>query len=377
MVVLNNFTHDARVHKEAKTLASAGYDVTVFALWQEGLEKYEKRSGYHIKRLQVYARHKQGGLLTPLLKYISFVVQMWKQTARQSIQAYHAHDEKPLPLTWLLARRDKASLIYDAHEFETGRHFDNSRLSGIYHRMWAWPERLFIRKADAVITVSKSIAGQLSLLYRISQPTVIMNCPEKQVVQKPISLHRKLGIPSNYKIVMYQGGVTKGRGIEQFLEAIQLLPNVAGIVLGNGPLLTTLRSQVREGKWQHVFLPGRVPLNDLLNYTSAADIGVVLTQNTCLNHYYSLPNKLFEYMQAGIPIVGSDLQEIARIIQEYKVGATVNPDDPKDIANALRYLLDNPKQYAQIKINTISAATIFNWENESIKLLQIYQKLDS
>lgn len=115
-------------------------------------------------------------------------------------------------------------------------------------------------------------------------------------------------------------------------------------------------------------------MEELPSLTARASIGVILTQNTCQNHYFSLPNKLFEYLQAGLPVVGSDLPEIAHIIDENSVGVKVNPQDPLDIARGIKQLLD-PITYSTAKQNSLQAAEKYHWENESRKLITAYRLL--
>lgn len=376
MLVLNNFTHDVRVHKEAQALAAAGYNVTVIALWQPGLAKEETRSGYRVHRLRLYSRSWRGRLVSPLVKYLEFVARVQQFASLEPARVYHAHDANTLLPAWLAARRAGAHLIYDAHELETGRSFAASRLAGFYQRIWTYPERVLIRRADAVITVSEGIADELVRLYGIRRPIVIVNCPELSPPVRSNRLREELGIPNNLKIALYQGGVVPGRGIEPFLEAVQHLPGVAGVVLGDGPLRSECLSRIQSGVWQRVYLPGRVSLADLPSYTASADVGVVLIQPICRSYYLALPNKLFEYLHAGIPVVGSDLPEITRIIREYGVGEVVNPDDPASIAEGIARLLGDPVWYANARDNTARVVVAFNWQKESAKLVTLYQQLE-
>jgi len=376
MLVLNNFTHDTRVHKEAKTLASAGHNVMVYALWEAGLPYQETRAGYQICRISLHSRRWRGGSIAPLIKYMEFVVRVLQKISQQPTDVIHAHDAKPLPIAWLSARRTGAHLIYDAHELETGRNFGGTRLAGIYQLIWAWPERAFIHRADVVITVCEGIADELMRLYGILRPTVVKNCPEKQSPRSTNLLREKLSISNQSKIVLYQGAVIAGRGLETMASAVQQLPNVVGVILGNGSLLEYYRAQVAKGNWVRMYLPGRVPLSQLPSYTASADIGVSLIQNTCRSYYYALPNKLFEYIQAGIPVVGSNLPEIAKVITTYRIGEVVDPDDPAAVAAAIQKLLDDPHYYARIRANTAHAARVFNWERESEKLLALYDALE-
>ncbi len=376
MLVLNNFTHDARVHKEAQALAEAGYAVTVIALWQPGLAEEETGAGYRVHRLRLYSRGWRGRLVAPLVKYLEFIVRVQRFASQESARVYHAHDANTLLPAWLAARRTGARLVYDAHELETGRSFAGSRLAGFYQRIWVWPERTLIRRTDAVITVSEGIADELVRLYGIRRPVVIVNCPEWSSPGRSNRLREELGIPGDLKIALYQGGVVSGRGIEPFLEAVQRLPGVAGVVLGDGPLRSEGLRRIQSGVWKRVYLPGRVPLADLPGYTASADVGVVLIQPVCRSYRLALPNKLFEYLHAGIPVVGSDLPEIARIIREYGVGEVVNPDDPASIAEGIARLLEDPVRYACARDNTARVVAAYNWKQESARLVALYRQLE-
>jgi len=377
MLVLNNFTHDARVHKEAKTLAAAGHDVTVIALWKNGLPVTEHISGYHLQRLQLHSRTWRGNLLAPLIKYIEFAYRVMQSIQLYSVDIVHANDANTLPAAYLAAKRSKALLIYDAHELETGRNFGNSTLSKIYQQLWAFPERLFIHKVNAVITVCDSIAEELVKLYNIDRPTVVINCPETVDITRSNRLRVELGIPEDLHILVYQGGIMSGRGIEAFLQASQKIPSVAAVLLGDGPLLEELHKKAQQGILQRVYLPGKVPLTDLPSYTASADIGISIIEPTCRSYYYALPNKLFEYMQARIPVIGSNLPEIAHIIRTYDVGEVVNPDDPDAIAAGIKRLIEDKTRYQKVKANTRNVAELYNWQHESEKLLALYQRLKS
>ena len=375
MLVLNNFTNDARVHKEASTLARVGHNVTVLALWQSGIVENENQNGYRVIRLRLRSRPWQNRLLSPPIKYLEFALQVWRLAGRQPAQIYHANDANTLPAAWIAVKRNHAKLVYDAHELETGRDFGGGYVTGLYRYIWSWPERLFIRRAHIVLTVSPSIRNQLSRLYNIPLPQVILNCPEKIQIPYSNRLREELNITETHKILLYQGRVTVGRGIESFCTAVQLVENVSGVVLGDGTALDTFRDRVRSGEWQRLHFPGKVPLADLPSYTSSSDLGIVLTQDTCLNHRFSIPNKLFEYMHAGIPIIASDLPEIGRIISETETGEVCDSNDPHAIATAIQMVLSDSTYYNQLQKNACKAADNYNWQKEGKKLLDEYAKL--
>ncbi|MCI0521004.1 MAG: glycosyltransferase family 4 protein [Chloroflexi bacterium] len=376
MLILNDYAPDMRIHREAATLATAGHEVSVVALWRPGLAEREALNGYHVYRLRLRTRPWPGRLLAPPLKYTEILYRYNAFCRQHPPDVIHAHDAKALPPAWLGARRSRARLVYDARELETGRNFGNSRVAPLYRWLWPLPERAFIRRAAAVITVSEGIAGELSRLYGIPRPHVLVNCPPAQPPRPSNRLHTELGIPAEMKIALTQGALVAGRGIEPFLQAVQLLPGVAAVVLGEGPLLPELRRQVEHGALERTYLPGRVPQADLLAYTVSADLGAVLIQNTCRSHYFSLPNKLFECIQARLPVVASDLPDIAALVRRFEIGETTDPDDPQAIAAAMRRLLEDPARLAQARRNTEAAAALFNWEREGEKLLSLYRGLE-
>lgn len=308
------------------------------------------------------------------MKYLEYALGVWNRAGRLQVDVYHANDANTLPAAWLAARRNTARLVYDAHELETGRNWAASRVAGIYRRLTVLPERVFIRQADAVITVNQSIARRLAALYKIPTPTVVMNCPEtlRETTQRSERLRTELNIPDELKIALYQGGVERGRGIESFLLAVQSTPGVAAVLLGDGTLLETLRQRLQNSEYQRVYLPGKVDPTALPAYTSSADIGIVLIEPSCESYRLSLPNKIFEYMHAGLPVLGSDLPEIKHIINEEKIGLIVNPQNPDEIASTLRQLLANPQAFAEYQSRAQAASQKYTWEIERVKLLELY-----
>lgn len=375
MLVLSTFINDARIHKEAMTLSSAGNNVLIIALWKPGLPQTEQQYGYRVCRLKLLSRKWKNRLLSPPIKYLEYAIQVCLLAKKEPAQVYHANDANTLPAAWLASKSNHAKLVYDAHELETGRNFRGSSIAGIYRTIWSFPEKIFIHKVHTIITVSPMIADELVRVYQVPTPHIIYNCPEKASLSHSNRIYRELKISANLNILLYQGNVTYGRGIEAFFNAVQLIDNAVGVVLGDGPALEMFRYRVHAGEWKRVFLTGKVPLIDLPSYTASSTIGIVLTQDTCLNHRLTLPNKLFEYIHAGLPVVCSNLPAMAQIINEYRIGVLVNPDDPASIANGIRSILGDSNFYEQLKSNAFKVTDIYNWQNESQKLLEIYRSL--
>lgn len=376
MLVLNHYAPDPRVHRQAKTLAEDGHEVTVLALWDKGLAFQEIVDGYQVVRLRLLSRRWRNRHAGPVLKYLAWVCGVWGWVRRHPAQIVAAHEANTLPAAWLAASLFQGAMVYDAHELETGRQFHTPHLSSVYHRIWALPERWFIRRAAAVTTVSPGISQALASFYGIHPPRVILNCPETVPLAAGSRLRRELGIPENMKILLYQGGVVPGRGIREFLEAVQMTPGFCAVVLGDGPLLPELRRQARFRGWRRVYLPGRAPARLLPEYTASADAGVALIQAVCKSYVLSLPNKLFEYIQAGIPVVGSRLPEISRIIDDYGIGEAASPDNPADIASAIRRLFD-PDRHLAARQQVLSARKRFCWEHEAPRLKALYKNVEA
>lgn len=379
MLVLNNFVSDARVHKEAMTLTQSGHTVRVLALWQAGLPLQETRAGYQIQRLPLRSRALTGEPAAMLIKYIEFARAVRAATRSQPADVYHAHDANTLPAAWLAARADKAALVYDAHEFERGRNFGNFRLPGIYRRVWHLPEAAFIRRANAVITVSQAIADELAAYYQIAPPILVRNCPPRFNPPEPSGeLRRQMRLNPTQPLLLYQGGLVAGRSLFTLLDVLTLLPKeIALVMLGEGSLRPQLQDRAQSlGLQERFYAPGAVPWEQLLTYTREADLGLCIIQNTCRSYYYSLPNKLFEYMMAEVPVLCSNFPEMQSVVLGADAGIAADPNNPHAIAEAIQILLAQPEKRRQMGQNGRRAALqTYNWETESQKLLRLYQNL--
>ena len=380
MIVLNEFTHDARVEKEVTTLIRAGYRVTVIARRNNPtLPEEEDRDRIEVRRVSI-APHRGGApLIFRAFKVLRFYLDLIRTAFNLDADVYHAHDANALPVGWAAAALRRARLVYDAHEFESDRNWGGSNLPPIVRKYWALPERLFIRRADAVITVSGSIAEALAEMYNIKKPTLVRNCPPLYVETSKSDRIRAAApeIGPDRPIILYQGRIAANRGLRQFIEGTMGVSDAVAVLLGDGPLRPDLEQWVQARGWtERVFFMGYVPRKVLLSYTASADIGVSLIENVCLSYYYSLPNKLFEYQQAGLPVIASDFPEMSAIVKGYDLGEVVDPDDVPAITAAIRKLLSDPDRYAQLRENAHKAAQRFNWETESRALLELYDEVN-
>ncbi len=304
---------------------------------------------------------------------------------QERADVYHAHDLTTLRMAYLAAKACHAKLVYDSHELYLERNPIFLDHNPVFDFRLSRREAKLIKKAAAVITVNEAIASEFSRRYRIPKPHVIMNAPPQGNNLNPLLLRRKLEeelqvrLPEHAKIVIYIGGITAHHGLEQVIQSLRYLTQAALVIMGygyGGTYMDRLKALAEEQRvlGQTYFL-SPVPSEEVSTYASGADVGVVPIQNACLSYYYCSPNKLFECIAGNIPVAVSDFPEMRRIVQDHDIGKTFNPKDPQDIARAIHDILKDPKRYQEMKRNTQRAAATLNWENESKKLLAIYQSL--
>ena len=289
---------------------------------------------------------------------------------------YHGHDLHTVPTAYKTAARTNSKVIYDAHELYT----EMSGLKSIERKLYTIIERKYAPKVNAVITVNESIAAELKERYHLKvKPNIIFNCPEVSrniIITKNDVLREKLNISKETKIVIYQGGFSRNRGLFNLIRSAKYINNGVVVFMGWGRIEDDLKTEVKKLKLEDkvIFTPG-VPQNELLNHSKSADLGVIPYQFVGLNNYYTSPNKLFEYINAGVPIAASDFPELKRVIDKYNIGETFDPESPKSIAEGINKIIDNPEYNNNLKENTKFAATDFTWEREEKKLLKIYDRM--
>ncbi len=285
---------------------------------------------------------------------------------------FHSHDLNTLYVGHVCKRKTGAKLVYDSHELATER----NRM-GFWWRVWAtWNERRWLPSADALIVASPSWIDHLRDRYgAVPDPAVtVINVPERRE-PRPRDLREELGIDPDAPILLYQGSIQENRGIEPVIDAVTLLEGAVFVVVGYGYHRPTLEAMVaRRGLDAKVKFFGPIPNEELLDWTAAADIGMCNIVNSSLSYYTSLPNKLFEYLMAGIPVIGSDSPEIGRVVTETGAGEICDPVDPEAIAAAARKILADPTPYREAARR---ATDRYHWAVEADKLVAVYGELAS
>jgi glycosyltransferase involved in cell wall biosynthesis len=223
-----------------------------------------------------------------------------------------------------------------------------------------------------VFTVNDSIADLFYNEYGI-RPVVVRNIPPK-AGDNIIKTRKVLGIPENKKILIMQGaGINVHRGAEEMVEAMQYIENTVLLIIGGGDVVGWLKIRVLElNISDKVIFKPRMPYADLMHYTANADAGLTLDKGTNLNYRFSLPNKLFDYIHAGIPVIASPLPEIQKIIDTYQVGCYIPDHEPVNMAKKINEVIADQEQMKIWKKNCSFASLELNWEKEEKKVIDIY-----
>lgn len=285
---------------------------------------------------------------------------------------YHANDLDTLLPMWLVSSIHRKKLVYDTHEYFTGVPEIQNRY--FVKKVWSGIEKFLFPKVKHVFTVNESISELYFKEYK-SRPLVIRNLPEKIIINK-LKSRKDLGLPENKKVVILQGsGINIHRGAEELLEAIAIQDKLFLCVVGKGDVINNLKKRSSKPDLiSKVLFVDALPYEKMMQYTINADVGVSLDKPNNLNYLNSLPNKVFDYLKVGIPIVCSDLVELSKIINIYNCGILIKNHQPKSILTALNSVLDE-KNYSIFKAAALKVNNELNWENESESLINCYKKL--
>jgi glycosyltransferase involved in cell wall biosynthesis len=282
----------------------------------------------------------------------------------------YANDLDTLAPCFLVSKLKKSRLIYDTHELFTEVPELTSRPR--VKKIWLSIERFIFPKLDNIVTVNESIAKIYEKKY--NKPVrYVRNVPELKELEDKIVRRSELNINEEDFILIIQGsGLNKDRGIEEAIMALEYCKDCVLLLVGNGDVIPFAKRMVLERQMQSKvkFIP-RMPYNELMRITRGADLGLLLDKNTSLNQGLALPNKLFDYMHAGIPILSSDLKEITKIITQYDIGSFIKTTQPEEIAEAINAYKSDKARQRRHRSNCLIAAQEENWQKEKEKLIAV------
>lgn len=370
-IVRNSVSHDSRVLKETGSLFECfpGFDILIAAFHEPGALLHEDIDGRRVKRFALATRNLPKNLGFQLIKYIEWHLKVVSYYSKCKITIIHCHDLLPLAIAVHLKLITGAKLIYDAHELETEAY----GLGGFRKALAKLFEGFLLKFVDYLFTVSPSILSWYREKFRHLPIQLIRNIP----CRLPVSVNEIVPLRENYGLgeedllFIYLGGISKGRGVRAILDAFSY-PSVRHHVLfmGSGAMQDeVLEAAVLNSRIHHLH---PVPPAELLQYVKGADIGLCLIEDYCLSYRYCLPNKLFESIASGLPVLASNLPDQAQLVERYKAGWIVNPDS-YSVKNFLSQITHD--QVKQLKAGLSDRTASLTWENEQDNLINVYKRL--
>jgi glycosyltransferase len=281
-----------------------------------------------------------------------------------------------------LGMKHKVKLIYDSHEFELGLKIYEKRIRYVVVKCI---EKFLMKHCVFSMMVNDSIANEVQKIHQLKKrPVVVRNIPtykrvDENVIQQQRERYKTLfHFTEDDFIVLYHGVIMDGRGIENIIKAIADTEGVKCIVLGFGEdtYMQELKKEISANHLEErVVFHDAVPQEELWKYVGAVDVGIVVLDNICLNHYYCLPNKFFQNIQAHTPIIGSDFPELKRMIKKYNIGLVCKADSPEALRDAIIRLKNDKELYKSFKENLKIASKELCWENEKRILIDAYKAI--
>lgn len=353
--VINDLVTDQRVSRTCHELHNMGFDVLLVGR-KLPTSLPMPDVPYAFKRMKFLFN--RGAIFYACFNFRLFWLLLFKKA-----DMYWSNDLDTLLANYLASRIKGKEIIFDSHEYftEVPELEHNAFAKSVWKKIEGW----IVPKLKYCITVNHSIANLFKEKYN-KDFWVIRNVPLKNTIQKN-KTRKELGIPEDKFVVILQGsGINVDRGSEELVEAFSLLPDHFHLlIVGNGDVLPRLKKMSVELKIENkITFVNKQPYPMLVQYTMNADAGVTLDKDTNINYKFSLPNKIFDYIQCGIPVISSNLTELKKIVEEYQVGILVEAITSQSIFGSIKKLADDKMLYNNLKHNTKRAADILNWDKE-------------
>ena len=368
-IVLNNFKNDSRVLKENISLQNAGYDVKVVALLESGVDEYEIVENISVHRVKLISKDWSKNIVIQLVKYCEFLYRVIKEYKDADI--LHCNDLNALPIGFIVKKfyNKDIKVVYDAHEYET----EINGLHGVQKTIVKKLEKFLIKYADEVICVSDAIATEYVKLYGIKKPSLVLNTPPYKEIKKKDLFRKDLNIGKDKTIFLYQGSISRGRGVEIVIESFKAIEDTNAVILfmGYGELEEYVKEIAKKQK--NIYFYPAVSPEVLLDYTSSADFGISTIEDTCLSYRYCLPNKMFEYMMADIPLIVSNLPEMKRVVEQNRVGVVAKENTPEGLKEAIKEAINLDKE--ELYQNIRKVKEVYNWQEQERVLLDVYRRM--
>ncbi len=380
MITFTDVRNDNRIRKEAASAATA-HEVTVCSHLPSGVDGDFDLEGFRVVDVPVRSRGLPSSPVFWIFKYLEFVSRAVRRATRIGARVYHGHEIFSALPAWLAARFTGGRFVYDAHELELDRVGRMQSVRWLYAIVRFWV-RFVLRRADAVICASEERADIMLADYGVrALPTPIVNVTPRAGLApgEPAELPPGTDFPDGAVPIVYQGGLTIGRGLPVLVEALAHLPDDHVLILvGDGADRAAIEARIAAlGLGARVAMVGRVPADRVPAYMALGRVGVVMYQNTCRNNYYCAPNKLYDYCAVDVPVVGPDFPGVRAVVERFGVGELFDPTDPRSLAGAIERLLADPGRYEARRAAAGGLREHLNWEQQEAKLLDLYAGLEA
>jgi len=375
VTVISDLVTDSRVHRTCQTLSENGYRVFLVGSCKKGSMELKPRD-YQTDRIKTWFN-------STALFYLEFNIRLSLRLFRLPADIYLGNDLDVMPATLGVARFRKKPIVYDSHEYFLGMAgMDQKPLRS---SIWKFIEARVFARLKYIYTVSESIRN----IYRrdyLKKLLVVRNIPILQAKVEDVTEEERnwirsveAHIPEDKNLLLLQGaGLNEFRGVEEMVYAMIFLePAFHLLIIGGGDIFKKLEKMIEGNQLtEKITLIQKMPFAILAHFTRKAKLGISIDKTSVLNHKYSLPNKFFEYLHAGVPVLSSRLIEQERIITQYDVGAIIEDHQPEHIARKIKEIFADPELLNRWKQNTCRARQELNWENESKIVLDIFKQVE-
>ena len=364
MSVINDLVTDVRVKKTCDELVNLGYNVVLIG---RKLPSSQQIPNWKFKAERMPLFFKTG-----IMFYFFFNVRLFFKLLFKKADLLFSNDLDTLLPNYLISKLKGVPLVYDSHELFC--EVPELKKNPFKKRIWEWLEGSIVPKLTYAVTVNDSIANFYFEKYAVKFQVVRNIAPVTTIFH--IKTKQELNIPMNKHMYIMQGaGINMDRGAEELVLAMRYIDDAVLYIIGSGDVWSTLEKLITEnGLNSKVILISKLPKAELMNYTLLADIGISIDKDSNLNYRYSLPNKLFDYIQAEVPVLASRLVEVEKIVNTFQIGDFIETHDPKHIAEKLQQM-QRSQSYKKWKENLKHAKNVLTWEEERKVLINIIESI--
>lgn len=356
--VFNNLYTDQRVEKICRTLHENGFEIELIGNNWGGAPEMQRP--YKFSRISLNSKILR-------FAYIEFNRKLYKELLKRADQntILLSNDLDTVLPNYFASKKLGISMVFDSHEIFTEMPSVNGRW---VQKIWRLVEKFTIPKQRYMMTASESYADWFVKKYGIGKSVVVQNFPRK--ISQPLDYYAK----NERKIILYQGVINPSRGLDKVIPAMAKIENAELWIAGDGPQKDNYQNLTEKLSLQHkVKFLGKLLPEDLRKITVNADVGLSIEENNGESYYYSLPNKVSDYIQARVPVVVSNFPEMTKIVEKYRVGEIIQNHSEDQLVTVLQKVLNQGKNFYRESLE--KASNELNWENEEPKIIALFEKV--